>query len=131
ARAAWQKDYDSWAAGNAAGKALHDRLRTRTLPDGWADGLPVFPADPKGLATRKASGETLAALAKVLPELWGGSADLAESNLTSVKGEPSFLPEDRQTHEWKGDPYGRILHFGVREHAMGSILNGIALHGGT
>ncbi|MDP9182484.1 MAG: transketolase, partial [Actinomycetota bacterium] len=131
ARAGWQKSYDSWAAGNPTGKALHDRLATRTLPDGWAEALPTYPADPKGLATRKASGEVLAALAPVLPELWGGSADLAESNNTSVKGEPSFLPEDRQTKDWQGGPYGRILHFGVREHAMGSIMNGIALHGGT
>jgi len=131
ARAAWQEGYDAWAAANPAGKALHDRLGTRTLPDGWADAVPSFPADAKGLATRKASGDVLAALTPLLPELWGGSADLAESNNTSVKGEPSFLPEDRQTKEWQGGPYGRILHFGVREHAMGAIMNGIALHGGT
>jgi transketolase len=131
ARAAWQKSYDSWAASNPQGKALLDRMTTRSLPDGWADDLPTYPADTKGLATRKASGEVLAALAPRLPELWGGSADLAESNLTSIKGEPSFLPEDRQSKEWQGGPYGRILHFGVREHAMGSIMNGIALHGGT
>ena len=86
---------------------------------------------PKGVATRKASGEVLAALAPVLPELWGGSADLAESNNTTMKGEPSFLPADRQTKDVPGGPYGRTLHFGIREHAMGSILNGIALHGGT
>jgi transketolase len=131
ARADWQKAYDSWAAANPSGKALHNRLATRTLPDGWAEALPTYPADAKGLATRKASGEVLAALAPALPELWGGSADLAESNNTSIKGEPSFLPEDRQTREWQGGPYGRILHFGVREHAMGAIMNGIALHGGT
>jgi transketolase len=130
-RASWQQSYDSWAAGNPSGKALHDRLTTRTLPDGWAESLPTYPADPKGLATRKASGEVLAALAPRMPELWGGSADLAESNNTSVKGEPSFVPEDRQTKEWQGGPYGRILHFGVREHSMGAIMNGIALHGGT
>ena len=127
----WQKAYDSWAATNPDAKALHDRLCQRALPDGWAANLPVYPADVKGVATRKASGEVLAALAPALPELWGGSADLAESNNTSIKGEPSFLPEDRQTREWKGGPYGRILHFGVREHAMGAIMNGIALHGGT
>jgi transketolase len=131
AHAAWQKDYDSWAAANPSGKALHDRMATRTLPEGWADDVPTYPADAKGIATRKASGEVLAALAPRLPELWGGSADLAESNNTSVKGEPSFLPEDRQTKEWSGGPYGRTLHFGVREHAMGSIMNGITLHGGT
>jgi len=127
----WQKAYDSWAAANPDAKALHDRLCQRALPDGWAANLPVYPADVKGVATRKASGEVLAALAPALPELWGGSADLAESNNTSIKGEPSFLPEDRQTREWKGGPYGRIHHFGVREHAMGAIMNGIALHGGT
>ena len=104
----------------------------RTLfPAGWTDALPVFPADPKGIATRKASGEVLSALAPVLPELWGGSADLAESNLTTMKGEPSFLPTNRQTAMWQGGPYGRTLHFGIREHGMGSILNGIAVHGGT
>jgi transketolase len=131
AHAAWQKVYDSWAAANPSGKALHDRMATRTLPEGWADDVPTYPADAKGIATREASGEVLAALAPRLPELWGGSADLAESNNTSVKGEPSFLPEDRQTKEWSGGPYGRTLHFGVREHAMGSIMNGITLHGGT
>ena len=83
------------------------------------------------MATRKASGEVLAALYPVLPELWGGSADLAESNNTAVKGAPSFLPADRQTKMWSGGPYGRTLHFGVREHAMGAIMNGIALHSGT
>jgi transketolase len=83
------------------------------------------------MATRKASGEVLTAIVPVLPELWGGSADLAESNNTTPKGEPSFLPEDRQSKQFPGGPYGRVLHFGVREHAMGSILNGIALHGGT
>jgi len=127
----WQKSFDSWAAGNPEGKALLDRMSTRSLPTGWDSGLPTYPADPKGVATRKASGEVLAALAPALPELWGGSADLAESNNTAVKGEPSFLPAERQTREWKGGPYGRTLHFGVREHAMGAIMNGITLHGGT
>ena len=83
------------------------------------------------MATRKASGEVLNALAPVLPELWGGSADLAESNLTTMKGEPSFIPADHQTKLFPGNKYGRTLHFGIREHAMGAILNGIALHGGT
>ncbi len=83
------------------------------------------------VATRKASGEVLSALAPVLPELWGGSADLAESNNTTMKGEPSFIPEEFQTKEFPGGPYGRTLHFGIREHGMGAILNGIALHGGT
>ena len=131
AQAAWQPSFDAWAAGNPDGKALLDRLGTRTLPVGWEESLPVFDADPKGVATRKASGEVLSALAPVLPELWGGSADLAESNNTSPKGQPSFLPADRQTKEWQGGPYGRVLHFGIREHAMGAVMNGIALHGGT
>ena len=131
AHANWQESYDAWAAASPEGVALLERLGTRTLPAGWQDALPSWPADAKGIATRKASGEVLSALAPVLPELWGGSADLAESNNTSPKGQPSFLPETRQTKEWKGSPYGRVLHFGIREHAMGAIMNGIALHGGT
>ncbi len=131
AHAAWQERYDAWAQAHPDAKALHDRLAERRLPSGWQDALPTFPADEKGVATRKASGAVLDALAPVLPELWGGSADLAESNNTSMKGEPSFLPESRQTKEWSGGPYGRTLHFGIREHAMGAIMNGIALHGGT
>ena len=83
------------------------------------------------MATRKASGTILTALAPVLPELWGGSADLAESNLTTMEGQPSFIPVDHQTEMWPGNPYGRTMHFGIREHGMGAILNGIALHGGT
>jgi len=129
--AAWQDRFDAWKASNAQGAALLERMTTRTLPEGWAEKLPSWDADPKGVATRKASGEVLAALYPAIPELWGGSADLAESNNTAVKGEPSFLPADRQTKMWSGGPYGRTLHFGVREHAMGSVMNGIALHGGT
>jgi transketolase len=131
ARAAWQEKFDAWAAGNAEGKALFDRLATRTLPEGWHKALPEFPADAKGLATRAASGKILEALAPVLPELWGGSADLAESNNTTMKGEPSFIPAEYATKEFPGHEYGRTLHFGIREHGMGSILNGIAVHGGT
>ena len=130
-RATWQEQYDAWAAKNADGKALFDRMSTRTLPDGWADALPTYDADPKGVATRKASGEILTAVAPVLPELWGGSADLAGSNNTTPKGEPSFVPAEFSTKEFQGDVYGRVLHFGIREHAMGSLMNGIALHGGT
>ena len=98
---------------------------------GWTDALPTFDADEKGIATRKASGEILTAVAPLLPELWGGSADLAGSNNTTPKGEPSFVPPEHATKMFPGDWYGRVLHFGIREHAMGSILNGIALHGGT
>jgi len=131
ARAEWQQQYDAWAAANPEGKALHERLSTRMLPTGWADALPEFPADAKGLATRASSGKVLDALAPVLPELWGGSADLAESNNTTMKGEPSFVPSEYATKAFPGNEYGRTLHFGIREHGMGSILNGIVLHGGT
>ena len=131
AESAWQETFEAWAEANPAGKALLSRMQTRTLPDGWADNLPAFEADPKGVATRKASGGVLNALAPVLPELWGGSADLAESNNTTPKGEPSFIPEELSTEDFSGHKYGRVLHFGIREHAMGSIMNGIALHGGT
>ena len=129
-RAAWQESFDAWAAANPDRKALLDRLRADALPEGWADALPTFPAG-KAVATRAASGEVLSALAPVLPELWGGSADLAGSNNTTMKGEPSFLPAHRSSHEFAGDEYGRTLHFGIREHAMGSILSGIRLHGLT
>jgi transketolase len=127
----WNETFTTWAGANPDAKSLLERMQSRRLPDGWTDALPEFPADEKGMATRKASGEVLSAIAPVLPELWGGSADLAESNNTTPKGEPSFLPEDRQSKEFPGGPYGRVLHFGIREHAMGSILNGIVLHGGT
>jgi transketolase len=131
AHARWQQSFDEWAASHPEQKALFDRLSKRQLPEGWEKALPEFPADAKGIATRKASGEVLNALADVLPELWGGSADLAESNNTTMKGADSFGPEKASTSMWQANPYGRTLHFGVREHAMGSILNGIALHGGT
>jgi transketolase len=131
AHAQWQAGFDTWAAANPQGKTLFDRFATRTLPEGWTDALPSFPAGRKDMATRKASGTVLNALAPVLPELWGGSADLADSNNTTMAGEPSFLPIEHSTKEFSGHPYGRTLHFGVREHAMGAILNGIALHGGT
>ncbi|HEY3505275.1 MAG TPA: transketolase [Actinocatenispora sp.] len=130
-QAAWQQGYDAWAAKHPENKALFERLSHRELPDGWHDALPVFPANAKGMATRKASGEVINALAPVLPELWGGSADLAESNNTTISGAESFLPTEYSTKEFPGDPYGRVLHFGIREHGMGSILNGIVLHGGT
>jgi len=131
AHRAWQTGFDAWAEANPGRKALLDRLSRRALPDGWTDLLPSFPADEKGMATRKASGTLLDAIVGTLPELWGGSADLAESNNTTPKGEPSFIPTEHQTKEFPGNEYGRTLHFGIREHGMGSILNGIALHGGT
>ena len=131
AKAEWQKGFDAWAAANPERKALLDRLVAKKLPEGWTDSLPTYPVDAKGTSTRKASGEVINAIAEVLPELWGGSADLAESNLTTIKGAKSFGPPSISTDMWTADPYGRTLHFGVREHAMGSILNGIALHGPT
>jgi transketolase len=129
--AEWDGPFAAWAQANPERKALFDRLAAHALPSGWTDALPTFPADGKAMATRKASGTVLTALAPVMPELWGGSADLAESNLTTMEGEPSFIPVDHATEMWPGNLYGRTLHFGIREHGMGAILNGIALHGGT
>ncbi|MFB6396469.1 transketolase [Polymorphospora lycopeni] len=131
AAAKWQTEFDAWKEADAERAALYQRMSTRTLPAGWTDALPAWPADAKPIATRAASGQVLNALAPVLPELWGGSADLAESNNTTMKGEPSFVPAEHATREFPGNPYGRTLHFGIREHAMGAILNGITLHGGT
>lgn len=129
-KAAWQERFDAWAAAHPERKALWDRLQARELPAGIADALPAFESG-KDVSTRAASGAVINALAAELPELWGGSADLAESNLTTIKDAASFIPEQWSTHEWTGSPYGRVLHFGIREHAMGSILNGIVLHGPT
>ena len=131
AHAEWDEAFAAWSQANPERRKLFDRLAARQRPDGWTEALPVFPADPKGVATRKASGAVLNALAGVLPELWGGSADLAGSNDTTMKGEASFIPVVHQTAMFPGNPFGRILHFGIREHAMGAICNGIALHGGT
>jgi transketolase len=129
--AEWNDRFAKWKADNPDRFELWDRLRERRLPAGWQDKLPTFEAG-KAVATRKASSGVLNALKDVLPELWGGSADLAESNNTTMEGEPSFLPATIETKLWgKGNPYGRTLHFGIREHAMGSIMNGIALHSGT
>ncbi|MDQ1714949.1 MAG: transketolase, partial [Frankiaceae bacterium] len=129
--AAWRPSYDAWSSANPEALELLERMRERKLPAGWESALPTFEPSEKGIATRAASGKVLTAIAPLLPELWGGSADLAESNNTTPEGQPSFLPEDRQTKAFTGGPYGRVLHFGIREHAMGAILNGIALHGGT
>jgi transketolase len=130
AHAEWQKEFDAWAAANPEKKEFFDRLQTGALPDGVEAALPVFEAG-KDVSTRAASGKVLNALGPVIPELWGGSADLAESNNTTIEGVPSFIPTEHSTHEWSGNPYGRTLHFGIREHAMGAILNGIVLHGQT
>ncbi|GAB3300353.1 transketolase [Epidermidibacterium keratini] len=131
AHAEWLPKFKEWQKAHPNRAELLKRLEVRELPDGWTKALPDFEPDEKGIATRAASGKVLASLVDVLPELWGGSADLAESNNTTMSGVPSFIPEENQTKEFPGDPYGRTLHFGVREHAMGMILNGIALHGGT
>jgi transketolase len=131
ARAAWQTEFDAWAAAQPERKALHDRLWAGELPKGFDEALPVFEASEKGVATRAASGKVLSALADVMPELWGGSADLAGSNNTTMDGAASFLPTEWQTKKFPGNPYGRTLHFGIREHGMGAILNGIKLHGPT
>jgi len=131
AQAAWKKSYAAWRKSQPERAALLDRLVAGELPEGLTAALPEFPADAKGIATRAASGKVLSALAPVMPELWGGSADLAESNNTTMEGEPSFIPRSKQTREWSGGPYGRTLHFGIREFAMGLILNGIALQGLT
>lgn len=128
-RAEWDRRFESWAHSNPDKKALLDRLQSRTIPDLTAL-LPSFEG-VASMATRQASGAVINALAEHLPELWGGSADLAESNLTTIKGARSFAPTEHSTSEWTASPDGRVLHFGIREHAMGSLLNGIALHGLT
>jgi transketolase len=127
-RALWDAKFDQWKASNPDKATLLSRLQSRSLPEGWDSKLPVF-APGKDLATRAASGEVINAIAAVLPEFWGGSADLAGSNNTSIKGGGSFLPASSSIEG--ANPYGRIIHFGIREHAMASILNGITLHGLT
>jgi len=126
----WNEQFDAWAAANPDKKQLLDRVLTGDLPEGVEEALPVFEAGTE-VSTRAASGKVINALAGVIPELWGGSADLAESNLTTINGAGSFVPEKWSTHEWSASATGRVLHFGIREHAMGSILNGIVLHGNT
>ena len=128
AHAAWQKQLDAWREANPERAAEFDRIRAGRLPEGWEKALPVFDAGTS-VATRKASGKTLAALGAVVPELWGGSADLAGSNNTTIDASSSFLPADNPLPT--AAPYGRTVHFGIREHAMGAAMNGIALHGNT
>jgi transketolase len=129
-RSQWQKAFDDWVKSNPEQKKLYDRLQAGQLPPELTSALPIFDPDTE-LSTRAASGKVLNAIAPIMPELWGGSADLAESNNTTIAGAKSFAPAERTTSEWSADPYGRVLHFGIREHAMGAILNGIALHGKT
>ena len=129
-RAAWEASFDAWASENADKKALLERVVAGEAPAGLDAALPVFESG-SSVSTRVASGKVINAIAAVMPELWGGSADLADSNMTTITGAKSFVPSEWSTHEWTGDSYGRVLHFGIREHAMGSILNGIVLHGNT
>ena len=134
AHADWDDQVAAWRSRDPERAARYDRMHERRLPEGWGDALPTFAeqrAAGASVATRSASGAVLTALAPKLPELWGGSADLAGSNNTTPKGEPSFLPTHRSSATSEGHPYGRVLHFGVREHAMAAILNGIALGGLT
>lgn len=130
ARSAWQAKFDAWASANPDKKKLYDRVQSGQTPDELASALPVFEGGTE-ISTRSASGKVINAIAAVMPELWGGSADLAESNNTTIEGAKSFVPAEWSTHEWTGNPFGRVLHFGIREHAMGAILNGIVLHGNT
>ncbi|HCD3015628.1 TPA: transketolase [Corynebacterium striatum] len=128
--AEWQEKFDAWASANPEAKALFDRMQSRELPENFDSELPTWDAG-ESVATRKASEATIQALAAAVPEMWGGSADLAGSNNTVIKGAESFGPESITTGAWNAQPYGRNLHFGIREHAMAAIMNGIALHGNT
>jgi len=127
----WQPAFEAWAQREPERKALLDRLIAQKLPDGWDADIPHWEPGSKALATRAASGEVLSAVGPKLPELWGGSADLAGSNNTTMKGADSFGPPSISTKDYAAHWYGRTLHFGVREHAMGAVLSGIVLHGPT
>jgi transketolase len=127
----WQPEFDAWAQREPERKALLDRLTAEKLPDGWDADVPHWEPGSDEIATRKASNEVLNAVGPKLPELWGGSADLAGSNNTTIKGADSFGPPSISTKDYTAHWYGRTLHFGVREHAMGAILSGIVLHGPT
>ncbi|RJU00341.1 transketolase [Arthrobacter frigidicola] len=129
-RADWDTTFDAWRGAHPDEAKMLERIAARTLPEGWEEALPEFPAG-KDMSTRAASGKVLTAIGPVLPELWGGSADLAESNNTTIEGSPSFVPTSRQTEAWSGNPYGRVLHFGIREHAAAAIVNGIVMHSST
>ncbi len=126
----WQKAFDTWGKNNHDGFELFNRLQNGGLPAGLEESLPKF-APGESISTRAASGKVINALAPLLPELWGGSADLADSNNTTIVGAASFAPAEHSTAEWSANPYGRVLHFGIREHAMAAIVNGIVLHGKT
>ncbi|MBJ8347065.1 transketolase [Antrihabitans sp. YC2-6] len=127
----WQVEFDAWAEREPERKKLLDRLTAQELPDGWDAEVTSWDPGSKPLATRAAFGQVLNDVAPKLPELWGGSADLAGSNNTTIENVKSFGPHSISTKDYTADPYGRVLHFGIREHAMGSILSGIVLHGPT
>lgn len=126
----WDPRFEQWKQINPDKNQLLERILAGKLPEGIEEALPVFPAG-QSLATRAASGKVISAIGAVMPEYWGGSADLAGSNNTTIAGADSFIPESAQTDMWKGNPFGRVLHFGVREHGMGGIMNGIAIDGLT
>ena len=126
----WERQFQAWREANPERAKLYDRIRAEELPENYADAFPVFEAG-KDVATRSASGKVINAIADTFPELWGGSADLAGSNNTTIESAPSFIPEARSTAKWTGNPYGRVLHFGIREHAAAAIVNGITMSSQT
>ncbi|WP_243399942.1 transketolase [Arthrobacter glacialis] len=130
AREEWNVGFSAWQNANPESAALLERIEKKELPANWEENLPVFEGG-KEVSTRVASGKVLNAIGGVLPELWGGSCDLAGSNNTTIEGSGSFVPASKQTDTWSGGPYGRVLHFGIREHAAASIVNGIHLGGPT
>ncbi|GAA5230253.1 transketolase [Arthrobacter cryoconiti] len=126
----WVAGFEAWKSANPQNAALLERIEKKELPAGWEENLPVFEAG-KDVSTRAASGKVLNSIGAILPELWGGSCDLAGSNNTTIEGFGSFIPASRQTDTWSGGPYGRVLHFGIREHAAAAVVNGIHLGGPT
>ena len=129
-RQEWEQKFAAWREANPERARLYDRIRAEELPEDYAEAFPVFEAG-KAVATRSASGKVLNAIADTFPELWGGSADLAGSNNTTIESAASFIPEARSTNKWTGNPYGRVLHFGIREHAAAAIVNGITMSSQT
>ncbi|MFI7481734.1 transketolase [Kocuria sp. M1R5S2] len=129
-RARWEEQFSAWRQANPDRASLYDRIRAEELPENYADAFPVFEAGAD-VATRAASGKVINAIAATFPELWGGSADLAGSNNTTIESAKSFIPAARSTAKWSGDPYGRVLHFGIREHAAAAIVNGIVMSSQT
>ncbi|GAA1758376.1 transketolase [Kocuria aegyptia] len=129
-REEWEQDFAAWREANPERARLYDRIRAEELPEDYAEAFPVFEAG-KDVATRSASGKVINAIAETFPELWGGSADLAGSNNTTIESAASFIPEARSTNKWTGNPYGRVLHFGIREHAAAAIVNGITMSSQT